>query len=116
MEKKIQHKTAKGGRKLLEEQEKRTHQVKVMFNDKEFEEIRNKAFLASMSNAEYVRRQILGKEIKEALSVENAGFLREWAKVSNNLNQLAKSCNQAGAVRYAEHIGKMIKYMEEKIY
>lgn len=116
MEKKINHKTAKGGRKVLEEQEKRTHQVKVMFNDSEFEEIRKKAFLASMSNAEYLRRQTLGKEIKEALSAENAGFLREWAKVSNNLNQLAKSCNQAGAVRYAENIGKMIKYMEEKIY
>lgn len=116
MEKKINHKTAKGGRKVLEEQEKRTHQVKVMFNDSEFEEIRKKAFLASMSNAEYLRRQTLGKEIKEALSVENAVFLREWAKVSNNLNQLVKLTHKEGALKYATKIEAMINYMNDKIY
>ena len=116
MEKKINHKTAKGGRKVLEEQEKRTHQVKVMFNDGEFEEIRKKAFLASMSNAEYLRNQILGKEIKEALSAENARILREWARVSNNLNQLVKVIHKEGVLAYASKIEKMIQYVNDKIY
>ena len=116
MEKKINHKTAKGGRKVLEAEQKRSHQVKVMFNDSEFEEIRKKAFLASVSNAEYVRSQTLGKEIKEALSAENARFLREWAKVSNNINQLVKAIHKEGVLAYASKIEKMIQYVNDKLY
>ena len=116
MEKKINHKTAKGGRKVLEAAQKRTHQVKVMFNDGEFEEIRKKAFMCALSNAEYLRDVGVGKEIKEALTADNARILREWSRVSNNLNQLVKAIHKEGVLAYAFKIEKMIQYVNEKIY
>jgi hypothetical protein len=104
------------GRKLLEPDEKRTKQVKIMLTEKEYESFREKAFKSHQSVAFVVRELAKGKEVKEAMSSEKAGLLREMSRVGNNINQIAKMCRKEGVLEYAVQIEAMMKHLESKIY
>lgn len=103
-------------RKLLEPHEKRSKQVKIMLTEKEFENFRDKAFRSHQSVAHVIRELAKGKEIKEAMTSEKAGLLRELARAGNNINQIAKSCRKDGVLAYADKIEAMMAFLEQKIY
>jgi hypothetical protein len=54
----------KGGRPSIKPQEKRTHQVKVTFNEQEFKELEKQLDKTNLRTAEYIRATALKHQIK----------------------------------------------------
>lgn len=61
--------------------------------------MRKQAELAGISQAAFLRRLILGREIKPKPPEEYAALLRELSAIGNNINQLAKLANTRKTAR-----------------
>ena len=80
---------------------KRDRQVKVSFNDTEFDIIDIKASRAGLSRSEYVRAGALSSVVAGVLSDEERMLLYELKKLGPNLNQIAHHANAGGYLSVA---------------
>lgn len=80
---------------------KRDRQIKVSFNDTEFDIIDIKASRAGLSRSEYVRAGALNAEVNGVLSDEERMLLYELKKLGPNLNQIAHHANAEGYLSVA---------------
>ena len=86
MEQNKKHKERnKGGRPKKEETEKLKYRVAVKL-----------AHEAGVSPSEYMRECFRNGHVKERLSEEHAGYIRQLCGMANNLNQLAHKANAGG--------------------
>lgn len=106
----------KKGRAKLDEVEKRTKEIKVRLNQIEEDLIKQKAFASGLSVADFVRKSALDKHINERITPEQAKLFRICSGVANNMNQLAKSVHQEGALNFFDRIEKMINHMQKELY
>ena len=86
----------KGGRPVKEDIEKRRYRVNLMLNTEEYLTLASKAADACLSFKDYLRAIIPKAEIRQRLSTEAMGQIRQLAGMANNLNQIAHRANAAG--------------------
>ena len=83
---------------ILESQRKSRLSIK-SFCREEYYSLKSKARLAGISLSEYIRMAIKNNEVKQRLSPEHLGYIRQLSGMANNINQIARKANAAG---YAE--------------
>lgn len=100
---------------------KRNHEIKIRFNEKEFEQLTEKVRKSKLSRENFVRQCILKKSIKEPPHLDYYKLLNEFNHIGNNLNQIAKSLN-SGQDKSSflvevtiEELRNMIKNLDEKV-
>jgi hypothetical protein len=62
----------------------------------EYYSLKSKARLAGMTLSEYTRMAIRKSEIRQRLSPEHLGYVRQLSGMANNINQIARKANAAG--------------------
>lgn len=93
----------KGGRPRKDVTRKQTTGIR--FTKAEHFVITEKAKKAGLKLTTYIREMAINGEVKNRLTDEERGFIRQLIGMSNNLNQVAKACHEEGtlnALRYFE--------------
>lgn len=88
---------------------KRPHQYVVRLNDAETWLLYDKVSQAATSQQEYIRRCILGAQVINTDGLKQ--LLPELKRIGNNLNQIARSCNQ-GNQAAAEEVAAIRKELD----
>jgi hypothetical protein len=95
----------KNGRPKKEEADRKKYKLTVKMETGEYFSFRAKVRLAGLNQSEYIRRCIAKSEVKQRLTSEHLGYIRQLTGMANNINQIARKANAAG---YAEvHPGWM---------
>jgi hypothetical protein len=71
----------------------------VRFTRPEYFTIKEKAAKAGLKVSAYIRQVAIYATVTPRLTDEERKFVRQLIGMANNLNQLAKSCHQEGALR-----------------
>lgn len=103
----------KTGRPKLEEK-KKTHRVGVFFTAEEFAKIQLNASRAGLTEAEFLRRIGLGKEVKAPPRTVNFVAVKEINAIGKNLNSLVRAILTFKSEDIAE-ITNSIKRMESSL-
>lgn len=67
-------------------------------NNEEFDRLEKDAQIAGLKKEPYVRKLIMGNEIRPRPPDEYAKILRELSAIGNNINQLAYKANGLGVI------------------
>ena len=86
----------KGGRPKKEAIEKLKYRVTVKMAAADYFRLQTRAYEAGISPSEYMRECFRNGHVKERLSEEHAGCIRQLCGMANNLNQLAHKANAGG--------------------
>ena len=86
----------KGGRPKKGATEKLKYRVAVKLATADYYRLLTQAHEAGVSPSEYMRECFRNGHVKERLSEEHAGYVRQLCGMANNLNQLAHKANAAG--------------------
>ena len=89
----------RNGRPVKNAAEKKGYKVSLKMATEEYYSLKSKARLAGITLSEYVRHVIRKSEVKQRLSPEHLGYIRQLSGMANNINQIARKANAAG---YAE--------------
>ena len=73
----------------------RMNQIVVMLNDKENNRFKRSVKKAGLTNAQYIRRLIMNRQIKENAPTEYGQMVYHMAKIGNSMNQIAKKVSEA---------------------
>ena len=92
----------RNGRPTKSAAEKKGYKVSLKMATEEYYSLKSKARLAGIGLSEYVRQTIKKSEVKQRLSPEHLGYVRQLSGMANNINQIAKKANTAG---YYEVVG-----------
>ena len=71
----------------------KNHEIKIRFNEEEFETLVKKLRKTKLSREAFSRACILGKEIKVPPDLEYYKLKNEFNHIGNNLNQIARTLN-----------------------
>ena len=74
------------------------NQIVVMFNDKENNRFKRSVKKAGLTNAQYIRRLIMNRQIKEHLPTEYGQMVYHMAKIGNSINQISRKANEMNQV------------------
>jgi len=96
MEHKEDKKRNKGGRPKKGATEKLKYRVAVKLATADYYRLLTRAHEAGVSPSEYMRECFRNGHVKERLSEEHAGYIRQLCGMANNLNQLAHKANTGG--------------------
>jgi hypothetical protein len=86
----------KNGRPKKETAEKKGYKISLKMATEEYYSLKAKARLAGITRSEYIRRCILSSEVKQRLSSEHLGYIRQLSGMANNVNQIARKANATG--------------------
>ena len=98
---------------------RRIHPVMLRFTDAEYERLLSHAEAAGLPLAEYIRRQVTGKQVKVRYEIvadlpELKKLIAEFGKIGSNLNQIARHFNSGGI--HSQEIRKKIGQGISDIY
>ena len=97
MEQTKEHKERnKGGRPKKEATEKLKYRIAVKMTAADYFRLLTRSHEAGVSPSEYMRECFRNGHVKERLSEEHAGYIRQLCGMANNLNQLARKANAGG--------------------
>ncbi len=86
----------KGGRPKKGATEKLKYRVAVKMTSPDYFRLLTQAHRTGVSPSEYMRECFRNGHVKERLSEEHAGYVRQLCGMANNLNQLARKANAGG--------------------
>ena len=86
----------KGGRPKKGAADKLKYRLTVKMATSDYYTLKGKARSAGMSAGEFLRRCMKNGQVKERLTPEHTGYIRQLCGMANNLNQLAHKANTAG--------------------
>jgi len=86
----------KNGRPTKNIAEKKGYKVSLKMATEEYYSLKSKARLAGITLSEYVRCVIKKSEVKQRLSPEFLGYIRQLSGMANNINQIARKANATG--------------------
>ena len=108
------------GRPAKEPAEKKGYKVTLKMATEEYFSLKAKAREAGISRSEYIRRCIQSSVVKQCLTPELMGYIRQLCGMANNVNQIAHKANAAGyETAYSQNIAmnqrldKLIKMIED---
>lgn len=114
MEQDKEHKERnKGGRPKKEATEKLKYRVAVKMAAADYFRLLTRAYEAGVPPSEYMRECFRNGHVKERLSEEHAGFIRQLCGMANNLNQLAHKANAVGFVTVRMECRILVARIEE---
>jgi predicted DNA binding CopG/RHH family protein len=91
----------RNGRPVKNAAEKKGYKVSLKMATEEYYLLKSKARLAGISLSEYIRSVVKKSEVRQRLSPEHLGHIRQLSGMANNINQIARKANAAG---YAEAV------------
>ena len=83
----------KGGRPKKALGQKKTYRINIKLITEEYYSLLAKVKNSGVNLSEFVRDCLKKGYVKERLSVEQVGYIRQLSGMANNLNQLAKKAN-----------------------
>ena len=86
----------KNGRPTKGNAEKKSYKISLKMATQEYISLKSKARLAGITLSEYVRQAIEKSEVKQRLSPEHLGHIRQLSGMANNINQIARKANATG--------------------
>jgi hypothetical protein len=86
----------RNGRPTKGAAEKKSYKVSLKMATEEYYSLKSKARLAGITMSEYVRYAIIKSEVKQRLSPEYLGYVRQLSGMANNINQIARKANATG--------------------
>ncbi len=81
---------------------RRNRHVSIWMNDKEYAHLRKQAEASGLGIDPFIRKLVIGSEIKPKPSAEYAKLLRELSAIGNNINQIAYWANYRKGVYDSE--------------
>ncbi len=110
----------KNGRPKKEATEKKGYKVTLKMATEEYFSLKAKARTAGITRSEYIRRCILSSVVKQRLSAELMGYIRQLCGMANNINQIAHKANAVGymdahgnCLAMNERLDNVIKRIED---
>jgi len=92
--------------------EKKGYKVSLKMGIIEYHLLKAKARLAGITLSEYVRQAVEKSEIKQRLSPEQSGYIRQLSGMANNINQIARKVNAAGYTEFYKECRDMIDRLD----
>jgi hypothetical protein len=86
----------RNGRPTKNAADKKGYKVSLKMATAEYYSLKSKARLAGMTLSEYTRIAIRKSEVRQRLSPEQLGYVRQLSGMANNINQSARRANAAG--------------------
>ena len=86
----------KGGRPQKGAADKLKYRLTVKMATSDYYMLKGKARNAGMTAGEFLRGCMRDGQVKERLTPEHTGYIRQLCGMANNLNQLAHKANAAG--------------------
>ena len=77
---------------------KRNIRIQVRLNDIEYAKLLDDIAKSKENISDYIRKLILGKDIKEKPDYEFYEVMKQLSKIGVNLNQIAKKANQTNKI------------------
>ena len=71
----------------------RINRIDIMLNDEEYNKLRNDISRAKISQADYIRKLIMNKKIREKPDDRFYDVMFQLTHIGNNLNQIAHKAN-----------------------
>ena len=105
----------KGGRPPKSPSEKRSCILKFRVSTAEYDAVQAKASDSNLSVSEFARQMILNGQVITPVSPAELRLIAELTREKNNLNQLAKVQNAAGARTLTESLQRIILFYIEII-
>lgn len=78
----------------------RPKQIVIRLTEQDFETVKKKVAKSGMSQQEYLTRAITQKEVVSTDGIKE--ILPELKRIGNNLNQIARSCNEGNQATHSE--------------
>lgn len=94
---------------------KRNRRFNLWLNDTEFYHLEQQAHNAGLKKEPYIRKLIMGTEIRPRPPDKYAKLLRELSAIGNNINQLAYKANGIGVIQVKE-VQKMREALDKIWY
>ena len=105
----------KAGRPRKTDGQKRDYTVKFRVDSAEYTAVKQKAQAGNLTLSEYARRAALGGTVTAPASSEELALIAELTREKNNLNQLAKAQNAAGAATREAELVRIIRFYDRVI-
>ena len=102
-----------GGRPKKGAADKLKYRLTVKMATSDYYTLKGKARSAGMSAGEFMRRCMRDGQVKERLTPEHTGYVRQLCGMANNLNQLAHKANAAGFAAVRLECRVLIARIEE---
>ena len=103
----------KGGRPKKEGADKLKYRLTVKMATSDYYTLKGKARSAGVSAGEFLRGCMRDGMVKERLTPEHAGYIRQLCGMANNLNQLAHKANAAGFTTVRMECRVLVARIEE---
>lgn len=100
----------KGGRPSKPLSEKRRYTLRFRVNTAEYIAVKEKARSSNLTVSEYARCMVLKGQVVVPIRPEELRLIAELTREKNNLNQIAKAQNAAGATAMAATLQKIILF------
>ena len=71
----------------------RINRIDIMLNDEEYNKLKNDISRAKISQADYIRKLIMNKKIREKPDDRFYNVMMQLTAIGNNLNQIAHKAN-----------------------
>lgn len=100
---------------MMKKKETRTRAIefKLRCTEEEAEQLRKKVEKSGCTIQEYLLQSALKSEVKVYDNSGLIAFIPEIKRIGNNINQIAKRCNEGGALARAEEVEEIQKELSE---
>ena len=105
----------KNGRPVKGLSEKKGYKVTVKMATEDFYTLKAKASFAGINRSEFIRLCIRTASIKQRLTPELMGHIRQLCGMANNVNQIARKANTVGYCEVHNHCVVMIESLDKVI-
>lgn len=78
---------------------KKTHEIKVRFDENEYQDLMKKVNQSCMSREKFIRHCIKKTNIKTPPPIDFYHWINECNAIGNNLNQIARNLNYNGSIQ-----------------
>ncbi len=109
-----------GGRPPKAPAEKKGYKITIKMDTEEYYTLKAKARDAGINRSEFVRLCIRSSVVKQHLTSEQMGYIRQLSGMANNVNQVAHRANAAGysdvhrqCLAMNERLDNVIKMIED---
>ncbi|WP_337939557.1 plasmid mobilization protein [Alistipes finegoldii] len=105
----------KGGRPPKTSDDRRSKTVRFRVTPRQMLRLQNRARRSRLTLSEYARNMALDGEVVIPISPEELALIAELTREKNNLNQLAKAQNAAGAKTREAELARIIRFYDDVI-
>ncbi len=105
----------RNGRPVKKPSEKKNYKVTIKMATEEYYSLKAKARSAGVNRSEFIRLCIRTTVIKQRLTPELMGHIRQICGMANNVNQIARSANTVGYCEVHHHCLFMIESLDKVI-